>query len=137
MFWRYVQSKTKVKESIQCNVDENGEVHTDNGTKAALLDTFFQSVFTKEPTFNSRTDLRLENVMFDESTGKLYLTKGKESKSQGSDSTHPKLIKETIVSISKPVTKILNKSMEEKKLSKIWKIANITPIHKKVTNMMF
>jgi hypothetical protein len=35
------------------------------------------------------------------------------------------------VSISKPVTKIFNKSMEEKKLLKIWKIANITPIHKK------
>ena len=39
--WRYVQSKTKVKESIQCIVDENGEVHTDNGTKAGLLNNFF------------------------------------------------------------------------------------------------
>ena len=132
-----------MNESIQCIVDENGEVHTDNGTKAGLLNNFFQSVFTKEPdceiipTFNSRTDLRLENVMFDEATVKKYLSKVKKSKSQGSDSIHPKLIKETVVSISKPVTKILNKSMEEKKLSKIWKIANITPIHKKVTNMMF
>jgi hypothetical protein len=37
---------------------------------------------------------------------------------------HPKLIKETAIRISKPVTKIFNKSMEEKKLPKIWKIAN-------------
>jgi hypothetical protein len=137
VFWRYLQSKTKVKESIQCIVDENGEVHTDNGTKAGLLNNVFQSVFTKEPdfhilpTFNSRTDLRLENVMFDENIVKKYLSKVKESKSQGSDSIHLKLIKEMGVSISKPVTKIFNKSMEEKKLPKIWKIANITPIHKK------
>jgi hypothetical protein len=143
VFWRYVQSKTKVKESIQCIVDENGEVHTDNGTKAGLLNNFFQSVFMKEPdceilaTFNSRTDLRLENVMFDEATVNKYLSKVKKSKSQGSDSIHPKLIKETVVSIFKPATKIFNKSMEEKKLPKIWKIANITPKHKKVTNLMF
>jgi hypothetical protein len=51
----------------------------------------------------SRTDLRLENVMFDEATVKKYLSKVKESKSQGSDSIHLKLIKEMGVSISKPV----------------------------------
>ena len=63
--WRYVQSKTKVKESIQCILDENGEVHTDNGTKAGLLNNVFQSVFTKEPvceilpTFNARMDFKI------------------------------------------------------------------------------
>ena len=125
VFWRYVQSKTKLKESIQCIIDENGEVHTDNGTKAGLLSTFFQSVFTKGPdsnilpTFNSRTDLRLEHVMFDEATVEKYLRKVQESKSQGSDSIYPKLIKETVVSISKPATKIFNKCMEEMMLPKI------------------
>jgi hypothetical protein len=49
--------------------------------------------------------------MFDEATVKKYLSKVKESKSQGSDSIHPKLIKETVVSISKPVTKIFNKNV--------------------------
>ena len=83
VFWRYVQSKTKVKESIQCILEENGEVHTDNGTKAGWLNNFFQSVFTKEPdcemlpTFNSRTDLRLDNVMFDEATVKKISKQGK------------------------------------------------------------
>jgi hypothetical protein len=41
--------------------------------------------------------------MFDEATVKKYLSKVKESKSQGSDSIHLKLIKEMGVSISKPV----------------------------------
>jgi hypothetical protein len=49
--------------------------------------------------------------MFDEATVKKYLSKVKESKSQGSDSIHLKLIKEMGVSISKPVTKIFNKSL--------------------------
>jgi hypothetical protein len=45
--------------------------------------------------------------MFDEATVNKYLSKVKKSKSQGSDSIHPKLIKETVVSISKPGSLIL------------------------------
>ena len=36
--------------------------------------------------------------------------------SQGSDSMHPKLLKETVESITTPVAKIFNKSMEDSKL---------------------
>jgi hypothetical protein len=49
VFWRFVQSKTKIKESIQCIIDDNGEIHTENKCKAELLNAFFQSVFTNEP----------------------------------------------------------------------------------------
>ena len=59
--------------------------------------------------------------------------------SQGSDSMQPKLLKETIESITTPVAKIFNKSMEDSKLPHRWKSANIhvTPIHKKVQNIQY
>ena len=81
VFWRFVQSKTKFKESIQCIIDDNGEIHTENKCKAELLNSFFQSDFTNEPekdtipTFNSRTDLKLDNIKFEVDTVKKHLQK--------------------------------------------------------------
>jgi hypothetical protein len=93
VFRRFVQSKTKIKGSnIQCIIDDNGEIHTENKCKAELLNAFFQSVFTNEPekdtipTFNSRTDLKLDNIKFEVDTVKKHLQKINETKSQGPDS---------------------------------------------------
>lgn len=44
---------------------------------------------------------------------------------------HPKFIKETAKCISIPITAIFNKSMDSMKIPEMWKLANITPLHKK------
>ena len=54
-----------------------------------------------------------------------------ENKSQGLDSIYQKQIKETVDSITKPITNIFKKSMDNEELPDAWKVANITPIHKK------
>ena len=41
IFWKFVQSKTKTKEDIQCIIEENGEIHSENKEKVELLNTFF------------------------------------------------------------------------------------------------
>ena len=54
-----------------------------------------------------------------------------ERKSQGPDNYHPKLLLETVNEVKKPLTDIFNKSLQEGKIPDPWKIANITPLHKK------
>jgi hypothetical protein len=51
---------------------------------------------------------KLDNIKFEVDTVKKHLHKTNETKSQGSDSIHPKLLKETIESITTPVAKIFN-----------------------------
>ena len=136
LFWKFVQSKTKVKESIKCIKDSDGEVYSDNRKIAEELNNFFKSVFTKEddaniPEFDLRTNEELTNVQFSEEIVSKLLEKVKESKSQGTDSIHPKFIKETAKYLAKPVNIIFRKSMEQGKLPDVWKQANVTPIHKK------
>lgn len=137
IFWKYVQSKTKVKDNIDCIIDKDGEIHTENGPKAKLLNIFFQSVFNIDtdtdelPHIDTKTEERLTTVVFNEEIVTKHLNLVNETKSQGADSIHPKLIKETVTSITIPVTKIFNKSMQTSQLPSDWKLANITPIHKK------
>jgi hypothetical protein len=58
----------------------------------------FSSVFTNKPekdtipTFNSRTDLKLDNIKFEVDTVKKQLQKLNETKSKEFDSIHPKLL---------------------------------------------
>ena len=136
LFWKLVKSKTKVKEDIQCIIEETGEVHSENKEKAELLNNFFSSVFTQEdvgniPAFENRTNSSLEDVQIDTPTIIKLLGMVKETKSQGPDDIHPKFIKETSKELAKPVSIVFRRSLDEGKLPEIWKIANVTPIHKK------
>ena len=135
-FWKLVKSKTKVKEDIQCIIEETGEVHSENKEKAELLNNFFSSVFTQEdvgnvPAFENRTNSSLEEVQIDTPTIIKLLGMVKETKSQGPDDIHPKFIKETSKELAKPVSIVFRRSLDEGKLPENWKIANVTPIHKK------
>ena len=44
---------------------------------------------------------------------------------------HPKFLKETAKNIAEPLTKIFQKSIETRKIPNTWKLANVTPLHKK------
>ena len=83
------------------------------------------------PAFRERTDTKLDNINVDENAVEKLLRQVKETKSHGPDGIHPKFIKETSKSLSKPVSILFKKSLEEGHLPTAWKEANITPIHKK------
>ena len=137
IFWKFIKSKTKTKESIPCILDDEGGINTDDKTKSELLNTFFQSVFTVEadsqdaPTLNQRSNKKLSTIEFNPEIIQKHLEKLKVTKSPGPDQMHPKFLNETSKSISTPLAHIFNISMQTGKLPDNWKKANVTPLHKK------
>ena len=135
VFWKFVQSKTKVRDEIKCIEDNDGDIHTDDSTKAELLNSYFTSVFTKEdetpiPEFR-KTDTVLDSLIFTIDQVEKLLKGVDEGKTKGADNIHPKLVKETTGQIAAPLTYIFQKSLDMGVVPTDWKLANVTPIHKK------
>ena len=72
----------------------------------------------------------LEHIEITNNSVSKAMKKVNPSKSQGPDITHPKLIKESQAALVEPLTSIFRKSLEEGKIPKIWKKANVTAIFK-------
>ena len=136
-FWRYVKSKTKVKESIPGLKDSAGNEHSDNLNKALILNEYFASVFTREdkenlPMFEERNFTNiLDTIVIQKDKIQKHLEKLNPSKSMGVDGLHPKFLKETAEEISDPIFKLCKISLEQSKIPDTWKHSNITAIYKK------
>ena len=134
-FYNYVSSKTKPKEHVQ-NIKTISGMTKNDKEKADALNTFFVSVFTREdvdnlPDFQDRTNDILSKVLITESDLKYRLSSLKVDKSSGPDNVHPKILKELSGEIAMPLKLIFEKSLDEGKLPKEWKIAEVKPIFKK------
>ena len=55
----------------------------------------------------------------------------KVSKASGPDGIRPRMLKMTVTSITKPMTRLFNKSLRDNLIPNIWKRANVSPIFKK------
>ena len=96
LFWNYVQSKSKTRESVGNLIDEGGVIMSEGTKKATILNEFVTSVFTKEntsemPTFNNRSNgATINNFKITTELVEKYLKVLNASKSQGPDNLHPK-----------------------------------------------
>ena len=104
-----------------------------------MLNKYFACVFEIEgssvlPEFQDRNfDHILSHIDINEYLVGKASYRLKPSKSHVPDNIHPKLLKECKASIVPPLTIIFKKSLHESSLTSIWKQANVTAIHKKVT----
>ncbi|XP_033753210.1 uncharacterized protein LOC117336708 [Pecten maximus] len=139
-FWKYVNSKRKVKTGISDLKGLNGDdtkIAVRDKDKAEVLAKFFSSVFTHEPLgdlpeFNKSNIVHpFEDIICTQQKVEKLLSDLNENKSQGPDMMHPKILKELRKHISKPLSEIFNKSLQDGKLPKAWKEANITAVFKK------
>ena len=101
-----------------------------------ILNKKFQSVFTKEPSF----DTNQEAPKPKQKLGEIKLTKKKilkvlknldKSKAMGPDEVSPWILKECAEELCEPILMIFKNTLQQGKLPKIWKCANITPLYKK------
>ena len=137
LFWKYVKSKAKTKEHIPNLKSEQTKIASSDQEKAEILNDFFSSVFTEEDTQNVPTPnmkevtQELQDIKVELDDVYRRLTDLKVNTSAGPDNIHPRVLKELSAVLKYPIQIILQQSLNECKIPTDWKLANITPIHKK------
>ena len=139
-FYAYVRSKQNVRDKVGPLEDNAGDKITEGILMAEELNMHFSSVFTREDTSSLPVPETKFNGSEEEKLGKFIVTPEvvaskinnmKENKSPGVDGLSPKILKETVEQISKPLAHVFNMSLQEGIVPLEWKEANIIPLFKK------
>lgn len=139
-FFKYVNGKRNVGNPVGPIRDEGGDLETEDGRCANILNNYFGKVFTREDCIsipepvkyfkeNIEEELKVFDITVDEVEKKLADLNV--NKSPGSDGLHPKLLFELRKEIAMPLTSIYNKSIKQGIVPGDWKYAEVTPIFKK------
>lgn len=118
-------------------LEHNGKQINDNSDKASLFNTFFLShckLDTSQaelPRFNSKTDIKLSEIVITEKEVIDQIKCLETKKASGHDGISSRMIKEAGFSIVTSLTKLLNMSLEKGIFPDSWKKANVIPLHKK------
>ena len=136
-FWRYVNTSLKTRPDIDVIKHIDGSLASSDQEKADLLNSYFSSVFTHEdlsniPNFEVNEDIPLlDNISISPFIVWREINKLKSEKSVGPDGWPIQVLKQCSQQISLPMSILFNKSSQSGHLPRDWKIAYITPIHKK------
>jgi len=135
-FWRYVKDKKCDSNGVAPLRDE-GKLHTDDQTKARLLNKQFKSVQTKQDPNSSIPSLEgeaypdIDDLYISESGVEKLLKNINVNKASGPDAIPNQLLKHLATEISSVLTIIFRQSLDTGKLPSDWRNANITPLFKK------
>ena len=119
---------------------QNGlEIITDNADKTTLFNDFFIEASTIDDLNATLPDTHriindgsdLESIIVTEQDVKDQISLLDVSKSYGPDGVSPRIIKEGAEVLAKVLTRLFNLSLSKMKVPRIWKQANVVPIHKK------
>ena len=139
VFYKYLQSKRKIKETVSAIKDKFNMLTRDPKKTANLLAEFFSSTFVNEPFVPLEEncykfcneligDLEITNDMVKKELKKLVI-----AKSMGPDNIPPKVLSALSENdgFVEAVTCLFNKCFSTESMPKIWKTAHVTALHKK------
>ena len=133
------QSKRNFEHKLAQNIKSDSK-RTEGVLMAEELNMHFSSVFTREDTsslpvpetkFNGTEGERLGQLVITPEVLANKINNMKDNKSPGIDRIAPKILKETVEQISKPLAHVFNMSLREGIVPLEWKEANIIPLFKK------
>jgi hypothetical protein len=115
----------------------NGKPTTSNLEKATAFNDFFAKMSTIDadedeiPPLGPDEVSELSQIRFNVTTVKEVLAGLNPNKAKGPDNISPRVLKECSETIAPTLARLYNFSMETGTYPKLWKLANISPIHKK------
>ena len=137
LFWKYVRSKTKTKETITKVLNNNNTLTSSDQETAEVMNNYFVSVFVSDanaviPPLDARNNISvLDTITVNIQAVETAIKRLLPTKSPGPDNIHPMLITETKDVIKHHLLKIFQKSVHLGEIPQEWKTANVTPIFKK------
>ncbi|RMC13388.1 hypothetical protein DUI87_10923 [Hirundo rustica rustica] len=135
-----VECLWKGKTNLCSLLDKRGYFICADKKKAEVLNAYFASVFSKEKTClqdNCPPELvdgvREQNgpLIIEEVAVRELLKCLDSHKSMGPDGIHPRVMRELADEVAKPLSIIYHQSWLTGEVLDDWKLANVTPIHKK------
>ena len=137
-WWKTLKSFIKPDQASSIPpLNREGIIYCNDNDKANILNQYFiEQTVIEEENATLPTTLPLPAHKFDsitvtpddvESTLKTL----KLGKAAGPDAINNRILKELADSLSLPLSDIFNYSLSSGKLPSVWKLANVTPIHKK------
>ncbi|RMC12138.1 hypothetical protein DUI87_11273 [Hirundo rustica rustica] len=139
-FYKYINAKRKGKTNICSLLDKGGNLISADEEKAEVLNDYFASVFNEEMTCLQDNcppglvdGVREQNgpLIIKEVAVRELLKCLDIHKSMGPDDIHPRVMRELADELAKPLSIIYHQSWLTGEVPDDWKLANVTPIHKK------
>ena len=121
LFWGHVRSRLKTKSGVapllKDVMDKNSAQFVDV-ENANILQDQFSSVFAREPeeetpSLNKRTDASIGSLQISYKIVQEKINNLNVNKSCGPDEVHPRMLMELVDIISKPISELLNRTMED------------------------
>ena len=140
LFYKYISSKRRTRENLHSLLDETGNMTTEDKEKADVLNAFFTSVFksqTSYPQVSPLSDLaalareHTKPPTIQDETARDLLLQLNCHKSMGLDEIHPRVLRELVDVIAKPLSIIYQCSLLTVEVPEDWRLANVPPIYKK------
>ena len=118
-------------------LEDNGTTYYSNKDKANVFNDYFVSQGSvnddgrNPPTLPQSLGPTLDDIVLSTNEVESVLESLDTTKAVGPDLIHNKILKAASGIIAKPLTDLFNKSLAESHFPDLWKIAHVTPIHKK------
>jgi Reverse transcriptase (RNA-dependent DNA polymerase) len=135
--YSYAKSKQNTMGSIDAIKSSDGVITNSPVDISNALNSYFKSVFVSEdssaplPHFAPRTNRQISDVEFIRQDIENRIRNLNQYKAPGPDGVHPWVLKNCAAAFAGPLSKVFTKSMLEGQIPDAWRVANVTPLHKK------